>query len=78
MISHHYINICTIISFADDQAPQHLLYHFNGLEGINRPARLTPFKLIPRSSDNAIGQSVAMSGSNDNMAAGFSHPIEEV
>lgn len=64
-------------SFADDKAVQHLLYHLNGLEGTGRPARLTPFKLIPRSSQNAIGVSVAMSGSSA-MSAGFCHPIEEV
>jgi len=65
-------------SFADDKAVPHVLYHINGLEGIGRPARLTSFKVIPRSSQNAIGVSVAMSGSSDNMSAGFCHAIEEV
>ena len=71
-------NYCTsILSIADDQAVQHLLFHFNGLESSSRPARLTPFKLIPRSSQNAIGVSVAMGGALSNSSSGCC-PIEEV
>ena len=65
-------------SFADEHAVQHLLYHFNGLEGAGRLACLTPFKLMPRSSQNAIGVSVAMGGQANNVSGGFCYAFEEV
>lgn len=68
----------SLLSFAGEDAAQHLLYHFNGLESAGRLACLTSFKLMPRSSENAIGVSVALGGQSDNGPGGFSNPIEEV
>ena len=68
----------SVLSFAGEDAAQHLLYHFNGLEAAGRLARLTPLKLMPRSSENAIGVSVALGGQSDNGPSGFSNAIEEV
>lgn len=49
-------------SVADDSAEGLQLFHFNGLEAHGRPARLSKFLLFKRSSDNAVGQSIAFSG----------------
>ena len=49
-------------SIADDSGEGLHLYHFNGLEAHGRPARLSKFLLFKRTSDNAVGQSIAFSG----------------
>ena len=49
-------------SIADESAEGLQLYHFNGLEAHGRPAKLTRFLLFKRSPNNAVGQSIALSG----------------
>ena len=50
--------------------------HFNGLANGSREPRLSLIKLTPRSMDNTIGQSVAMTGGNG--GSSYLNPLEEV
>jgi hypothetical protein len=65
-------------SIADESALPHTMYHFNGLEGINRPAKLTTFYLYKRSILSSIGQSVSLTRDVNSAGGINSNPIEEI
>ena len=65
-------------SFADEKSEGFKLFHFNGLEGHGRPAKLTPFVLFKRSASNTVGQSIALSGAGGGESQFANSHMEEI
>ena len=64
-------------SIADD-SESFPIYHFNGLEAHGRSARLSKFLLYKRSSNNAVGQSIALSGGGGGESQFANSHLEEI
>lgn len=66
-------------SLADEDADSFTMFHYNGLETATRSAKLTEFRVLLRSADDAVGQTIAFAGGEGGGSIGGGIcPIEEV
>jgi len=66
-------------SLAGEDAAAFTLFHYNGLETATRRATLTEFRVLLRSADDAVGQTIAFAGGEAGGSIGGGIcPIEEV